>query len=57
MPRVQQLTNHWLICFGPLVLKTRFLNYYTIVADRDQTVLQRSKPNSRSILIGEQPNL
>ena len=24
--------------------------------DRDQTVSQRSKPNSRTILIGEQPN-
>ena len=25
-------------------------------ADRDQTVLRRSKPNSGSTLIGEQPN-
>jgi len=24
--------------------------------DRDQTVSQRSKPNSRAFLIGEQPN-
>ena len=53
---VKQLTNHRLSCFGPLVLKTNLLNYYTMIADRDQTVLQRSKPNSRSILIGEQPN-
>jgi len=53
---VKQLINHRLYCFGPLVLKTNLLYYYTTIADRDQTVLQRSKPNSRSILIGEQPN-
>jgi len=53
---VKQLINHRLYCFGPLVLKTSLLYYYTTIADRDQTVLQRSKPNSRSILIGEQPN-
>ena len=26
------------------------------MADRDQTVLQRFKPNSRTSFIGEQPN-
>jgi len=52
----KQLTNHWLFCLGPLVLKTNLLNYHTITADRDQTVLQRSKPNSRFFLIDEQSN-
>ena len=29
---------------------------FTPSVDRDQTVSQRSKPNSRTTLIGEQPN-
>ena len=28
----------------------------TLTVDRDQTVSRRSKPNSRTTLIGEQPN-
>jgi len=40
--------------FSPLVLKKDFLN--TLKVDRNQTVLQRSEPNSRTTLIDEQSN-
>jgi len=52
---VKKLVHHWLFCFGPLVLKANLFISHTTKADRDQTVLQRSKPNSRSTLNGEQP--
>ena len=41
---------------GPLVLGTRFLNSFSETVDRDRTVSRRSKPSSRTTLIGEQPN-
>jgi hypothetical protein len=41
---------------GPLVLRTNPLNTPTPTADRDQTVSRRFEPNSRTTLIGEQPN-
>ena len=41
---------------GPLVLGTALLNIPTPTADRDRTVSRRSKPSSRTTLIGEQPN-
>ena len=41
---------------GPLVLRTDPLNFPTPTADRDRTVSRRSKPSSRTALIGEQPN-
>ena len=41
---------------GPLVLGTALLKYPTPTADRDRTVSRRSKPSSRTTLIGEQPN-
>jgi hypothetical protein len=41
---------------GPLVLRTDPLKSPTPTADRDQTVSRRSEPNSRTTLIGEQPN-
>ena len=41
---------------GPLVLGTDPLKFPTPTADRDQTVSRRSEPNSRTTLIGEQPN-
>ena len=41
---------------GPLVLGTAPLNNRTPTADRDRTVSRRSKPSSRTALIGEQPN-
>src|ERR1700757_398968 len=41
---------------GPLVLGTGPLNFPTPTVDRDRTVSRRSKPSSRTTLIGEQPN-
>ena len=41
---------------GPLVLGTNPLKSPTPTADRDRTVSRRSKPSSRTTLIGEQPN-
>src|SRR5664279_3674922 len=41
---------------GPLVLGTNPLNSPTPTTDRDRTVSRRSKPSSRTTLIGEQPN-
>ena len=41
---------------GPLVLRTAPLKSRTPTADRDQTVSRRFEPNSRTTLIGEQPN-
>ena len=52
----QQSMHHWHIFLGPLVLKSRFLNFLKFTEDRDRTVSRRSKPNSRTTLIGEQPN-
>src|ERR1700753_1350103 len=41
---------------GPLVLGANPLNSPPPTADRDQTVSRRFEPNSRTTLIGEQPN-
>ena len=41
---------------GPLVLGATLFNIPTPTADRDRTVSRRSKPSSRTALIGEQPN-
>jgi hypothetical protein len=41
---------------GPLVLRTDPLNSPAPTPDRDQTVSRRFEPNSRTTLIGEQPN-
>ena len=41
---------------GPLVLRADPLNSPTPTADRDRTVSRRSKPSSRTTLIGEQSN-
>ena len=41
---------------GPLVLGTGLLKIPARVADRDRTVSRRSKPSSRTALMGEQPN-
>ena len=52
----QQQVHHRYVHPGPLVLGTAPFKYPTPTADRDQTVSRRSKPNSRTTLIGEQPN-
>ena len=41
---------------GPLVLGSDSVNSPTPTPDRDRTVSRRSKPSSRTTLIGEQPN-
>ena len=41
---------------GPLVLGLASFNFLTLVVDRDRTVSRRSKPSSRTALMGEQPN-
>ena len=56
LPLAGQLVHQRYVHLGPLVLKTTPLKYPTPTADRDQTVSRRSEPNSRTTLIGEQPN-
>ena len=51
-----QLVHQRCVHPGPLVLGTDPLKYPTPTADRDRTVSRRSKPSSRTALIGEQPN-
>ena len=52
----KQPIHHRFAFLGPLVLENNLLNFQTLVVDRDQTVSRRSKPSSRTTLIGEQPN-
>ena len=51
-----QPAHHWFVHFGPLVLEATPLNIPAPATDRDQTVSRRFEPNSRTALIGEQPN-
>ena len=52
----QQQVHQRYVHPGPLVLGAAPLNIPTPTADRDRTVSRRSKPSSRTALIGEQPN-
>ena len=56
MHLVVQPEHHWFVHFGPLVLEATPLKIPTPATDRDQTVSRRFEPNSRTALIGEQPN-
>ena len=56
MPLAGQPAHHWSVHFGPLVLEAAPLKIPTPATDRDQTVSRRFEPNSRTALIGEQPN-
>ena len=56
MPLAGQLEHQWCVHPGPLVLRTAPLKYPAPTTDRDRTVSRRSKPSSRTALIGEQPN-
>ena len=56
MPLAEQPEHHWFVHFGPLVLEATPLKIPTPATDRDRTVSRRSEPNSRTALIGEQPN-
>ena len=52
----EQLAHQRSVRPGPLVLGTAPLKSPARAADRDRTVSRRSKPSSRTALIGEQPN-
>src|SRR5713101_7345654 len=56
MPLARQPVHQRYVHPGPLVLGTDPRNSPTPTADRDRTVSRRSKPSSRTTLIGEQPN-
>ena len=56
MPLARQLVHQRYVHPGPLVLGAAPLKFPTTTADRDRTVSRRSKPSSRTTLIGEQPN-
>src|SRR6184192_1938080 len=56
MPLAGQLAHQRFVRPGPLVLGTAFLRFPTAASDRDRTVSRRSKPSSRTALMGEQPN-
>ena len=56
MPLARQLEHQRSVHPGPLVLGTAPLKTPTPTTDRDRTVSRRSKPSSRTALIGEQPN-
>ena len=56
MPLARQLAHQRYVQLGPLVLKSAPLRFPTFAEDRNRTVSRRSKPNSRTTFIGEQPN-
>ncbi len=56
VPLARQPVHQRYVHPGPLVLGTDPLKSPTPTADRDRTVSRRSKPSSRTTLIGEQPN-
>src|ERR671923_1775543 len=56
VPLARQPVHQRYVHPGPLVLGTGPRKSPTPTADRDRTVSRRSKPSSRTTLIGEQPN-
>src|SRR5436305_5868713 len=56
VPLARQPVHQRCVHPGPLVLGTAPRKSPTPTADRDRTVSRRSKPSSRTTLIGEQPN-
>ena len=56
MPLAGQLAHQRYVHPGPLVLRADPFKTPTPTAGRDRTVSRRSEPNSRTTLIGEQPN-
>ena len=56
VPLARQPAHQRFVHSGPLVLGATPLKLPTPTADRDRTVSRRSKPSSRTTLIGEQPN-
>src|SRR5262245_1737264 len=56
LPRARQQAHQRCVPPNPLVLGRKSLKSRTPAADRDRPVSRRSKPSSRTTLIGEQPN-
>ena len=56
VPLARQLEHQRYVLLNPLVLKKNLLKSRVPTADRDRPVSRRSEPNSRTALIGEQPN-
>ena len=56
VPLARQPVHQRCVHPGPLVLGTDPRKSPSPTADRDRTVSRRSKPSSRTTLIGEQPN-
>src|SRR5690349_23694029 len=56
VPLAEHLEHESCVRPGPLVLGTAPLKSPTPTEDRDRTVSRRSKPSSRTALMGEQPN-
>src|SRR4249920_3449786 len=56
LPLARQPANQRSVLHSPLVLVNAPLNSPPPTTDRDRTVSRRSKPSSRTALIGEQPN-
>src|SRR3972149_8996082 len=56
MPLAGQLVHWRFVHPGPLVLRTAPRKSPPPAADRDRTVSRRSKPSSRTALMGEQPH-
>ena len=56
MQLASQLVHQRPVHSGPLVLGTALLKFLTPMVDRDRTVSRRSKPSSRTALMGEQTN-
>ena len=56
MPLAGQQVHQRSLHSGPLVLGAAPLKSPTPTADTDRTVSRRSKPSSRTTLMGEQPN-
>src|SRR6059036_4267402 len=56
LPLARQPANQRSVLHSPLVLVKAPLNSPPPTTDRDRTVSRRSEPNSRTALIGEQPD-
>ena len=56
MPLTRQLVHQRFVLPGPLVLGKKLLSFPRPQRIGDRTVSRRSEPNSRTPLIGEQPN-
>ena len=56
LPLAGQLVHHMFVRSGPFVLGTAPFKFPAPTVDRDRTVSRRSKPSSRTALMGEQPN-